>query len=104
MFALGDAFLMGRAVTTRIDNREEPEWPPHPDRVFMALVAAFGEWGLQEPDPELYVKALEWLQEQGSPAVRVPDAAKRAGGASYVPVNGDEKPVGMKGPDGAGGR
>jgi CRISPR-associated protein Csb2 len=40
MFALGAELLMGRAIITRWDNREEPEWPPHPDRVFMALVAA----------------------------------------------------------------
>ena len=41
MFALGVEFLMRRAIMTRFDNREEPEWPPHPDRVFMALVAAW---------------------------------------------------------------
>ena len=92
MFALGVEFLMRRAVMTRIDNREEPEWPPHPDRVFMALVAAFGEWGLQEPDPELYEKALEWLEGLGPPALRVNGAAKRTAFTSYVPVNDDSRP------------
>jgi CRISPR-associated protein Csb2 len=100
MFALGIEFLLRRAVLTRIDDRDEPEWPPHPDRVFMALVAAFGEWGLEEPDPEPYRLALEWLQEQGSPALRVSGAAKRAGFTSYVPVNDDGSPVGKKGPYG----
>src|SRR5438067_9637598 len=104
MFALGVEFLMRRAIMTRFDNRDEPEWPPHPDRVFMALVAAFGEWGLQEPDPELYEKALEWLQEQGPPALRVTaDAPRRAAFTSYVPVNDDSSPVGKKGPYGAMG-
>ena len=45
MFALGIELLMRRAMMTRWGNREEPEWPPHPDRVFMALVAAWGEAG-----------------------------------------------------------
>ena len=58
MFALGIEFLMRRAIITRIDNREEPEWPPHPDRVFMALVAAWGESG-EDPD---HRTALEWLE------------------------------------------
>ena len=45
MFALGIELLMRRAVIARWDKREEPEWPPHPDRAFMALVAAWGESG-----------------------------------------------------------
>ena len=45
MFSLGVEFLMGRAMMSRWQNREEAEWPPHPDRVFMALVAAWGESG-----------------------------------------------------------
>jgi CRISPR-associated protein Csb2 len=96
MFALGVEFLMRRAIMTRIDNREEAEWPPHPDRVFMALVAAFGEWGLQEPDPELYERALKWLEGVGSPALRVPDwkkPAKRTPFTSYVPVNDLQTPT-----------
>jgi CRISPR-associated protein Csb2 len=97
MFALGVEFLMRRAIMTRIDNREEPEWPPHPDRVFMALVAAFGEWGLQEPDAELYEQALKWLEGIGVPAMRLPTAAKRTAFTSYVPVNDDSSPVGKKG-------
>jgi CRISPR-associated protein Csb2 len=101
MFALGVEFLMRRAVMTRIDNREEPEWPPHPDRVFMALVAAFGEWGLQEPDSELYEKALYWLEGIGPPSLRVTaDAPRRAAFTSYVPVNDDGSPMGKKGPFG----
>jgi CRISPR-associated protein Csb2 len=104
MFALGVEFLMRRAIMTRIDNREEPEWPPHPDRVFMALVAAFGEWGLQEPDPELYENALKWLEEIGPPAIRLPaTVSNRTSFTSYVPVNDDSSPVGKKGSYGAMG-
>src|SRR5690242_13177457 len=94
MFALGIEFLMRRAVMTRIDNREEPEWPPHPDRVFMALVAAFGECG----EHELEREALEWLETLGPPALRVrEEAPKRSSFISYVPVNDDGNPMGKKG-------
>ncbi|HEY1187014.1 MAG TPA: type I-U CRISPR-associated protein Csb2 [Gemmata sp.] len=100
MFALGIELLMGRAIITRIDNREEPEWPPHPDRVFMALVAAWGEGG-EYPDVRA---ALVWLETLGPPALAVPPAlSKRTRFTSYVPVNDDGSPVGSKGPFGAMG-
>lgn len=97
MFALGVELLLARAVITRIDNREEPEWPPHPDRVFMALVAAWGEGG-EYPDGRA---ALEWLERLGPPELHVPPAlSKRTSFTTYVPVNDDGSPVGSKGPFG----
>lgn len=100
MFALGVELLMGRAVITRIDNREEPEWPPHPDRVFMALVAAWAESG-EHPE---HLAALEWLETLDPPALSVPDVASvREPFTSYVPVNDDASPVSKKGPFGAMG-
>ena len=92
MFALGVELLMGRAVISRWDNREEPEWPPHPDRVFMALVAAWGESG-EHPE---HLSALEWLETLDPPALAVPDAvSERPKLTSFVPVNddGSEKPI-----------
>lgn len=84
MFALGVEFLMRRALMTRPDNREEPEWPPHPDRVFMALVAAWGEAG-EDPDQRA---TLEWLQTLDPPELAVSvEASKRTTFTSYVPVN-----------------
>lgn len=100
MFALGIEFLMRRAIITRIDNREEPEWPPHPDRVFMALVAAWGEAG-EDADQRA---ALEWLETLPPPALAVSlDVSKRTPFTSYVPVNDDKSPMGSKGPFGAMG-
>lgn len=97
MFALGVELLMGRAVISRWDNREEPEWPPHPDRVFMALVAAWGESG-EHPE---HLSALEWLETLDPPALAVPEAASvREPFTSYVPVNDDGSPMGKKGPFG----
>ena len=90
MFALGVELLMGRAVITRPDDRAEPEWPPHPDRVFMALVAAWGESG-EDADVRA---ALEWLERSDPPALCAPAVvSKRAAFTSYVPVNDNGKPV-----------
>ena len=99
MFALGIELLMRRAIITRIDNREEPEWPPHPDRVFMSLVAAWGECG-EDADQRA---ALVWLEQLIAPALAVPlNVSERASFTSYVPVNDDSSPMG-KGPYGAMG-
>ncbi len=94
MFALGVNFLMGRAIMTRWDNREQPEWPPHPDRVFMAMVAAWGENGEQANGRA----ALEWLETLPLPQMRVcKDASVREPYISYVPVNDSASPIGKKG-------
>jgi CRISPR-associated protein Csb2 len=97
MFALGVELLMRRAVMARWDSREEPEWPPHPDRVFMALVAAWGENG----EDTAGLAVLEWLEklsEHALPALRVPDGASfRTQFTSYVPVNDDHSPISKKG-------
>lgn len=94
MFALGTNLLMGRAMMTRWDDRELPEWPPHPDRVFMALVAAWGESGEDENGKS----ALRWLETLGPPALNVKlESSIRTPFISYVPVNDDASPLGKKG-------
>lgn len=95
MFALTIEWLMGRAITTSWNDREEPEWPPHPDRVFMALVAGFGETG-EEPAEKA---ALEWLEQQGPPSLLLPRLLSiRTPCTTYVPVNDDSSQIGKKGP------
>lgn len=91
MFALGVEFLMRRAVMARIDNRDEPEWPPHPDRVFMSLVAAWGEAG-EDPDQRTVLEWLENIPDPPSLSVTL-EASKRTPFTSYVPVNDNEKPL-----------
>jgi CRISPR-associated protein Csb2 len=46
MFAFGLRYLMGWAMAAS-DGQEKQrvEWPPHPDRIFMALAAAWFETG-----------------------------------------------------------
>jgi CRISPR-associated protein Csb2 len=103
MLALGIELLMRRAIISRWESREalgqdrEPEWPPHPDRVFMALVAAWGEAG----EDAAQRAALEWLETLEAPALAVPlEVSPRAPFTSYVPVNDDSSPMGKKGPFG----
>jgi CRISPR-associated protein Csb2 len=100
MFAIGIELLMRRAIMGQWDSREalgqprEPEWPPHPDRVFMALIAAWGEAG----EDASQRNALEWLEKIDAPALAVPlKASKRAPFTSYVPVNDNGSPMGKKG-------
>lgn len=56
-----------------------PEWPPHPGRLFSALVAQ-AEPG--SPDDE----ALEWLQRQAAPVV-LASAAQPSTMQAFVPTN-----------------
>jgi CRISPR-associated protein Csb2 len=100
MFALGLRYLMGWAMAAS-DGKEKQrtEWPPHPDRIFMALAAAWFETG---EDPTQGA-ALRWLEILSPPHVSASDASDRRSGrqgspvVSYVPVN-DSK-LGKKVPD-----
>lgn len=97
MFSLGIEFLTGSAVMTAAATREEAEWPPHPARVFMALVAAHYETRpLPEDGPEAMDawraerRALEWLEKQEPPALACAieiAAFRRSVVDNYVPVN-----------------
>jgi CRISPR-associated protein Csb2 len=97
MFALGVELLMRRSLIPRLDNREDSEWPPHPDRLFMALVSAWGEAGENSDQRE----ALLWLENLPAPALAVPlEVSKRTPYTTYVPTNDDSSPMGKKGPFG----
>lgn len=88
MFCIAWQYLTGRCVATDFADRERVEWPPHPDRVFQALVATWGERG---EDPEERC-ALEWLESLGHPELVVPEPVPypdkfRGHVKVYVPVN-----------------
>jgi len=82
MIALGVRYLTKYAVATNL-ARQQPEWPPHPGRVFMAMAAAHFETG---GDPAERA-ALEWLEAANPPAMRASDADERTSVRAYVPVN-----------------
>ncbi len=84
MFALGIRYLMGWAMAASDGaKKEHAEWPPHPDRVFMALAATWFETGEDVEEG----KALRWLEELPAPALAVSEAEHRSVVRSYVPVN-----------------
>jgi CRISPR-associated protein Csb2 len=81
-------YLTGRAVASQRHDREAPEWPPHPGRLFSALVAALKECDLAGGER----KALLWLEQQRPPALHESDASARAVVPIFVPVNDNSAP------------
>lgn len=89
-FGLGIRYLNGWAMAAADGAKKEiAEWPPHPNRVFMALAAAWFETG-QDPEEG---EALRWLEQQPPPALSVSEAERRVASTgdrpvvTYVPVN-----------------
>lgn len=65
MLALEVEYLMGRVIASCHDDRRKVEWPPHPARLFAALVAAFKECNLDDS-----VRAtLQWLEALPEPHI-----------------------------------
>jgi CRISPR-associated protein Csb2 len=84
MLAIEVEYLMGRAIATRIDERNLAEWPPHPQRLFSALVATQAELDLGEPGRA----ALAWLETLPPPTIAAePNPAYRQVAEYFVPVN-----------------
>jgi CRISPR-associated protein Csb2 len=84
VIAIEVELLTRRYVATSFNDRRAPEWPPHPARLFSALVATASE---QEDLREVGRRALEWLEGQGSPRVLASPAAARTIVDTYVPGN-----------------
>lgn len=102
MFALAFRYLNGWAMAAADGARKErAEWPPHPDRVFMALAAA---WFETDQDPAEGA-ALRWLEALDPPCIAASPAEIRQTlstgrpPVSFVPVN--DARVGRKAPDSA---
>lgn len=77
-------FLTGRYVATCHNDRLRGEWPPHPARLFSALVAAWAD--VDEPDQTEH-SALEWLESRDPPAIAASSAITRTVATHFVPVN-----------------
>jgi CRISPR-associated protein Csb2 len=91
VLALRVSYLTGRVYSARFDDgdlKDEPEWPPHPSRLFSALTSAWGEGGAEE---ELR-GALEWLERQPPPRILAGPHTVRKLVQAFVPVN-DSKTV-----------
>ncbi|WP_435103727.1 type I-G CRISPR-associated protein Csb2 [Arhodomonas sp. AD133] len=82
MLVVEVSFPGGRCYAASSHAPEEPEWPPHPSRLFSALVAAAGngEGSLDQARP-----ALEWLERQAPPMIQTPAADRSPAPTNYVP-------------------
>lgn len=67
MLAIEIELLTGRYVATSSANYSRAEWPPHPCRLFSALVATHHEHGSDDETR----RALEWLERQPPPGLYV---------------------------------
>ena len=59
-------------------QRNRPEWPPHPDRLFQALVDA------AQPEDRA---ALRWLEQQPAPGIVCGETVPLESAETFVPVN-----------------
>ena len=84
MFALAVHYLTHRTVATHYNDRNRPEWPPHPARLFSALVATYHA---TEPPARDEHDALEWLETLGAPQLAASEASTRQTMTVFVPVN-----------------
>jgi CRISPR-associated protein Csb2 len=87
MFAIACDFLTGRYVATAYNNRDASEWPPHPARLFSALVDSWASGSESGPEREEERQALHWLEAQPPPTVYVSEADARTVNTVFVPVN-----------------
>lgn len=86
MLVLEIEYLQGVSYAAKYNRPDEPEWPPHPDRVFMALVDAWGTSGRSDADAD----ALRWLESQGPPEIAAPEASPRSRFKNFVPTSSNE--------------
>lgn len=89
MFGIVIELLAGRYVAQAYNDREQGEWPPHPARLFSALVATWAA-GEDEALVEKEREALQWLESQDAPEILASatvDSAQRTVAPVFVPVN-----------------
>lgn len=102
MLAIKVEYLTGVYMATRHNHpsRSTPEWPPHPDRLYSALVAAAAEpasnGNKETIIPDAAKEALNWLVKQGAPQLTVSEARRRTAPEVHMPTNPHEDEVWQK--------
>lgn len=84
MFTVAVELLSCRYTAMQFNDRTEPEWPPHPARLFSAMVAA---WADDDKPDSVERSALQWLEQQPPPAIGCSGARRRQVVTHFVPVN-----------------
>ena len=89
MMSIRAEFLTGRYVAADPYGHDEPEWPPHPGRLFAAMAAAYFEGGKNGGERV----ALEWLEQCDPPTISYNSAAvfPRETVYHFVPINDKDK-------------
>lgn len=90
MFGVGLELLSGRYIATAYNDRDRVEWPPHPARLFSALVAVWAEADPSGQAGRQELAALHWLERQAPPSILASPHAKagvRDVVTVFVPVN-----------------
>ncbi len=83
MLRLDIHVLTGLFRAATVADKERAEWPPHPDRIFSALVCSWAENGADEAGRA----ALAWLEALDPPALDASAASLRDVCTVYVPPN-----------------
>lgn len=98
MLQLQIGFPTGRYCAASLADPRQPEWPPHPSRVYSALVAAAYAGGSTPSAAQR--AALQKLEAAPAPALSFPDADLCGAPDSYVPVNDVKSRITPKNPTG----
>ena len=83
MLAFEVEYLLGRVFAGDFRDRSEPEWPPHPARLFSALAAACHETRMGDSVRD----ALLWLEKLGAPSICASPGSQHEKVMSFVPTN-----------------
>src|ERR1039458_6823167 len=102
MLAIRIDYLTGVSMATKHDDpsRSSAEWPPHPDRLFSALVAAAADMSDRDSGEltKAGLRALQWLCGcLGAPQISVSEARGRSAPAVHMPTNPDVKEKAVRG-------
>ena len=92
MFGLRVKYLRGSVTAADVrtgNDKDEVEWPPHPDRLFCALVQAWGDLGAIDAARS----ALLWLEALPPPLIRCGKILTTSAVPRFVPVNDTWSPI-----------
>jgi CRISPR-associated protein Csb2 len=84
VFAIAIELLAERYTAMQFNDRSKPEWPPHPARLYSAMVAAWADNSAPDPGERA---ALCWLEAQGAPEIHCGEPGMRAVVTHFVPIN-----------------
>lgn len=89
MLGLRIQYLSGRVYAANTTDPSVPEFPPHPFRLFSALVDALH--GPSEEHDAAEREALLWLEKQGAPSMKLPEFIPAdPAPLTHQPVNDDD--------------